>query len=197
MLVQLVPSWTNESAAGLICHKPVDLQQYHCHGCRYAGGVDRWHEAVTRCLADVVHSHSGTKVFTEQEVRALTRVVNGQREHARVDLVFNLNGSITYLDVSIVAPFSCNPSVVSQDTWPKELRKPKFTDIHTSTSSLSYSRPQADLTHAPENSPAASCEMQRTLRQPSGTHGQLSKVYSIVPSPNNNSQPPLRDPSRS
>ena len=53
------------------------------------------------------------KVFIEQEVPALTRVVNGQTEHARMDLVFNLHGSITYLDVSIVASFSCNPSLVS------------------------------------------------------------------------------------
>ena len=30
-----------------------------------------------------------------------------------MDLVFNLNCSVTYLDVSIVAPFSCNPSLVS------------------------------------------------------------------------------------
>ena len=29
-----------------------------------------------------------------------------------MDLTFNLNGSVTYL-VSIVAPFSCNPSLVS------------------------------------------------------------------------------------
>ena len=45
----------------------------------------------------------GVKVFIEQEVPALTRVVDGQTEHARMDLVFNLHGSITYLDVSIVA----------------------------------------------------------------------------------------------
>ena len=72
-------------------------------------------------IADMHHSRdalrisfirqSGVKVFIEQEVPALTRVVNGQTEHARMDLVFNLNGSITYLDVSIVAPFSCNPSL--------------------------------------------------------------------------------------
>ena len=68
---------------------------------------------MTRCPADVIHSHSGTKVFIEQEVPALTRAVNGQREHARMDLVFNLDGSVTYLDVSIVAPSSCNPSLVS------------------------------------------------------------------------------------
>ena len=82
-------------------------------GCRYGGGVDRRHAAVGRCLADVIQSHSGVKVFIEQEVLALTRVVNGQTEHARMDLVFNPNGSVTYLDVSIVVPFSCNPSLVS------------------------------------------------------------------------------------
>ena len=92
----VVQSCPNRSAAGLICNKPVDTL-HHCYG----------------CLADVVHSHSGTKVSIQQEVPALTRVVNGQRDYARMDLVFNLNGSVTYLDVSIVAPFSCNPSLVS------------------------------------------------------------------------------------
>ena len=110
---EVVQSCLNKSAAGLICNKPVDTQQHHCCGCRYGGGVDRRHAAVARCLADVTQSHSGAKVFNEQEVPALTRVVNGQTEHARMDLVFNLNGSVTYLDVSIVAPFSCNPSLVS------------------------------------------------------------------------------------
>ena len=52
-------------------------------------------------------------MFVEQEVPALTRMVNGQREHARTDLVFNLNGPATHLDVSIVPPFSYNPSLVA------------------------------------------------------------------------------------
>ena len=77
----------------------------------------RWRRrpTVARCLADVIHSHSGTKVFIEQEVLALTRAVNGQREHARMDLVFNhlMVLSHTCLDVSIVALFSCNPSLVA------------------------------------------------------------------------------------
>ena len=109
-VVQFCP---NKSAAGVICNKPLDPKQHHCNGCRYGGGVDRRHAALARCLADIIHSHSGVKVFVEQEVPALTRVVNGQTEHARMDLVFNLNGSITYLDASIVAPFSCNLSLVS------------------------------------------------------------------------------------
>ena len=77
--------------AGLICNKPVDTQQHSCYGFRYGGGVDRRHAEVARCLADVTHSHNGAKVFLEQEVPALTRVVTGQRDHARMDLVFNLN----------------------------------------------------------------------------------------------------------
>ena len=109
-VVQFCP---NKSAAGVICNKPLDPKQHHCYGCRYGGGVDRRHAALARCLADIIQSHSGVKVFIEQEVPALTRVVNGQTEHARMDLVFNLNGSVTYLDVSIVAPFSCSPSLVS------------------------------------------------------------------------------------
>ena len=102
-VIQFCP---NKSAAGVICNKPLDPKQHHCHGCRYGGGVDRRHAAVGRCLTDVIQSHSGVKVFIEQEVPALTRVVNGQTEHTRMDLVFNLNGSVTYLDVSIVDPFS-------------------------------------------------------------------------------------------
>ena len=109
-VVQFCP---NKSAAGVICIKPLDPKQHHCYGCRYGGGVDRRHAALARCLADIIQSHSGVKVFIEQEVPALTRVVNGQTEHARMDLVFNLNGSVTYLNVSIVAPSSCNPSLVS------------------------------------------------------------------------------------
>ena len=82
-VVQFCP---NKSAAGVICSKPVDPKQHHCYGCRYGGGVDRRHAAVARCLADVIQSHSGAKVFVEQEVPALTRVVHGQTEHARMDL---------------------------------------------------------------------------------------------------------------
>ena len=103
----------NKSAAGVICNKPVDPQQHHCYGCRYGGCVDRRHAAAGRFQADVIHSQSGAKVFIEHEVPALARVVNGQTEHARMDLVFNLNGSVTYLNVSIVALLSCNPSLVS------------------------------------------------------------------------------------
>ena len=163
-MVQFCP---NKSAAGVICNKPVDPQQHHCCGRRYGGGVDRKHAAVGRCHADVIQSHGGVKVFIEQEVPALTRVVNGQTERARMDLVFNLNGSVTHLDVSIVAPFSCSPSLVSAaSTKPglmaKRAEKSKF-DRYPHIKFLSSSKPQVDLVHTPGNSSATSCGTPTTL----------------------------------
>ena len=60
------------------------------------------------------------RVFIEQEVPALTRVVNGQTQHARMDFVFNLNGSVTYLDVSVSAA-STKPGLTA-----KRAEKNKF-----------------------------------------------------------------------
>ena len=160
----MVQFYPNKSAAGVICNKPVDLEQHHCYGCRYGGSVDRRHAAVGRCHADVIQSHGGVKVFIEQEVPALTRVVNGQTEHARMDLVFNLNGSVTYLDVSIVAPFSCSPSLVSAaSTKPglmaKRAEKSKFDKYPHINLVPSFLRPQARLAHMPGNSSTIYCEM--------------------------------------
>ena len=76
----VVLACTNIGAAGQIFGKSVDVQQHHCYGCRYGRGVDRRRAAVARCLADVIHSHNGTKVYIEQSIPALTRVENGQVE---------------------------------------------------------------------------------------------------------------------
>ena len=140
----------NKSAAGLICSKPVDPHQHRCCGCRYGGGVDRRHAAVARCLADVIHSHSGTKVYIEQVIPALTRVVNGHTEHARMDLVCNHNGSTTYLDVASVSPFSSSPALIAAaSTRPshmaKRAEKVKFDRNRHVNLVLLSSRPQAAL----------------------------------------------------
>ena len=51
-------------------------------------------------------------MFVAQEAVASIRVVNQQTENARMDLVFNLNVSITHVDVFIVVLSSCSPSLV-------------------------------------------------------------------------------------
>ena len=183
----------NKSAAGVICNKPVDPQQHHCYSCRYGGGVDRRHAVVGRCLADVIQSHCGAKVFIEQEVLALTRVVNGQTEHARMDPLVQSRIWMCPLLSLAVRPWSLQPAQ-NQDLWPKDRKRTKSTDIHTSTSFPSSLRPQVGLAHMPGNSSATSCEMPITRHKPSGIPGQPSKVCSTAPTPNNKSQPPSRDP---
>ena len=54
---------------------------------------------MARCLADVIQTHSGTKVYIEQTIPGLARVVNDLVEHARMDLVFDQSGITTYIDV--------------------------------------------------------------------------------------------------
>ena len=39
--------------------------------------------------------------------------MNGQVEHARMDLVFDHNGSTTYLDVANGTPFSSSPALIA------------------------------------------------------------------------------------
>ena len=82
--------------------------------------MQHWRDALWISFIRTVRS----KYLLNKKYLPLTRVVNGQTEHARMDLVLNLNGSITYLDVSIVAPFSCNPSLVSAaSTKPRLMAK--------------------------------------------------------------------------
>ena len=182
----VVQSCPNKSAAGMICNTPVDLQQHHCYGCRYEGGVDRRHDVL---LTSYTHTVAPRYSLNRKYLLSLSRVVNGQREHARMDLVFNLNGSVTFLDVSIVAHLSCNPSQLRK---PKFDRYPRINLVHFILETTGRPGPHArkfisNLMRGAEN----------TRAMPSGTHGQLSKVCSAVPSPNNNSQLPLRDLSRS
>ena len=87
---------------------------------------------MARCTADVIHSYSGTRYSLNRRFQ-LSPVVNGQREHARMDLVFNLNGSATYLDVAIVSPFfqhvgpHCSsqhpPRPHGQESWEDQIRQ--------------------------------------------------------------------------
>ena len=194
-VVQFCP---NKSAAGVICNKPLDPKQHHCYGSRYGGGVDRRHAALARCLADIIHSYSGVKVFIEQEMPAVTRVVNIQTEHARMDLVFNLHLSITFLDVSIVAPFFCNPSLVfAASTKPGLMAKRGEKNKFDRCPHINLVPVILETTGRP--GPNARkfinycCEMLTTHQLLSETLGPPSKVFSTVPSPNNNSWQPLRD----
>ena len=185
-----------KSAAGVICNKPVDPKAS-------LPWLSVWrrcwsHATVGRCLADVIQSHSGAKVFIEQEELALTNVVNGRTEHARMDLVFNLNGSVTHLDVFIVALSSCNPSLVSAaSTKPgllaKSAEKNKF-DRYPHINLVPFI---LETTGRP--GPHAKKFINFLLRDADNPPiavrdtWSASKVSSTMPSPNNNLRSPLRD----
>ena len=193
-VVQFCP---NKSAAGVICNKPLDSKQHHCYGCQY-GGVDRRHAAVARCLADIIHSHSGVKVFIEREVPALP-VLSTDRLNTLGWIL-----SLTFMVQSRIWTFlSLRPSLAirlwfllpaqNQDLWPRERRRPNLIGTHTSIWSRSFLRQQDDLVHMPRSSLTICCEMLTIHQLLSETPGPPSKVSSAVPSPNNNLWLPLRD----
>ena len=51
-------------------------------------------------------------------------MVNNQIEHARIDLVFDLNGTTTFTDVAIVTPVSSTASLIAAaSAWPASMAK--------------------------------------------------------------------------
>ena len=104
----------NVSAAKRTCARPIDPHQLHCMSCKSGGGVDQRHSAVARCLADLITTHTGTKVFIEQSIPGLTHYTRtGQIEGARMDIVVELHGNTYYIDTAIVCPFSSNDELLS------------------------------------------------------------------------------------
>ena len=72
------------------------------------------HDAVVRCLADLVQKIGGKQTRVEQWIPTMQRTnARGERECARLDVVFLDNGQPTYLDVAIVAPFSTDPGMLA------------------------------------------------------------------------------------
>ena len=81
----------------------------------------------------------------------------------------------------------------NQVLWPRERRRPSLIGIHTSILSRLFLRQLADLAHMPGSSLIICCEMLITHQLLSETPGPPSRVFSTVPSPNNNLWQPLRD----
>ena len=167
----VVQSCPSKSAVGVTCNKPVDPQQHYCCGCRYGGGVDRRHAAVGRCFADVIQSHIGTKVLLNMKY-LLSPVLSTDKLNT-LGWILSLTSKVQsriWMCPLLLLSLAVRPwflqSAQNQDIWPKERKRTNWTDIHTSTSSLSSSRPQVGLAHMPGNSLANSCEMPITRHQP-------------------------------
>ena len=100
--------------------------------------------------------------------------------------------SLSLLPSLAIRPWCLLPAQ-NQVLWPRERRRPSSTGTHTSILSRSFLRQLADLAHMPGNSLIICCEMLITHQLLSETLGPPSRVFSTVPSPNNNSWQPLRD----
>ena len=83
--------------------------------------------------------------------------------------------------------------VQNQVLWPRERKRPSLTGIHTSILSRSFLGQLADPVHMPRSSLIICCEMLTTHQLLSETPGPPSRVFSTVPSLNNNLWLPLRD----
>ena len=105
----------NVSAAKRVCSCPIDNHQLHCIVCKSGGGVDQRHSALARCLADLVTTPTGAKVYIEQTIPGLPREPQpgAQPEGARMDVVFNLRGHTYFFDTAMVTPFSSNAGLIS------------------------------------------------------------------------------------
>ena len=90
-VVQFCP---NKSAAGVICNQ--------------------WtRNSITATAVGTVEVLIASIQLLGDALRTSFNLIVASRYLLNTDLVFDLNGSVTYLDISIVAPFSCNPSLVS------------------------------------------------------------------------------------
>ena len=70
----------------------------------YGGGVVHRHDAVVRCVADIIQNTMGVKTMVEQYIPSLDRIINGRKELAKMDIVFMKDGVAWYVDVVIVTP---------------------------------------------------------------------------------------------
>ena len=68
------------------------------------------HDNVARTVADVITRQAGIPTRLEQWVPTMQRTTaSGAIQNARLDVVLTLDGQPTYIDVSIVSPFSRKP----------------------------------------------------------------------------------------
>ena len=93
-------SCPNKSAAGLICNKPVDTQQHHSAsdvGTEkvLTAGMQQWLD-----VSQTSYIHTVAPRYPLHRKCLLSHVLSTVRVS-----MHNLNGSVTYLEVSIVAPF--------------------------------------------------------------------------------------------
>lgn len=74
-------------------------------------GVVQRHDAVVRCLANLIQTYKNTQARVEQWVPTMQRTAPGNQ--TRLAVVFIDNACPAYLDVAIVAPYSADAALMT------------------------------------------------------------------------------------
>ena len=98
------------------CGGILDSRGLHSLLCKVGGGVDRRHNSIRDCLAEVIRDFTGQTATTELFVPRWDRVVqvDGEDtiERARLDVAFNnCRGQRVYLDVVVATAGTTNPEM--------------------------------------------------------------------------------------
>lgn len=98
----------NTTANGRICGQPLDPIGKHQECCAPGGGIILRHDNLVKCIASFVARTLDPKPRMEQILPELARLVAGQTEAARMDVVVHDGAARHLVDATIVSPLAAN-----------------------------------------------------------------------------------------
>ena len=103
---QVPPLCTNTTANGRVCGHPLDPLGKHQECCAPGGGLLVRHDNMVRCIATLATRTIDPRPKTEQILPELARLVAGQTEAARMDVIVHDGIVRSLVDATIVSPLA-------------------------------------------------------------------------------------------
>ena len=104
------PRCGNKTAAGRICNANCDAAGKHQENCAPGGGLVNRHDRLVRCLGQLSARNLDPRPRLEQILPERSRLVAGQVEQARLDVVVHDGASRILLDAVIVSSYAGDAS---------------------------------------------------------------------------------------
>ena len=194
-VVQFCP---NKSVARVFCNKPLDPK---LHNATDAGmkvvltaDMQHWPDVLQISFSHTVGSKF---LLNKKYLPSLVLLMDKLNELGWTLSLISMVQSHIWTSLSLLPSLAIRLwlllPVQNQVLRQRERKRPSLTGIHTSILSRSFLRQLADPVHMPRSSLIICCEMLTTHQLLSETPGPPSRVFSTVPSPNNNLWLPLRD----
>ena len=92
----------------LTCGASLDTLGHHATTCHKGGGIMRRHDAVVRLLHEYARDHLGLPCLLEQHTAPSTP----DHEHDRIDLIVQIAGAETHVDVAVVSPLTSQHDLI-------------------------------------------------------------------------------------